>query len=407
MLWKNRLLSLFFILLLCPLNVQGKGFSTVYVLGDSLSDQGNLFQATLALTGLGIPAEDHYYLGRFSNGGNYVDLLADKLDLFIAPTCFGGGNFAYGAARTDYNSVEQYLPVGAYPWSLNLQRMEFSGQAIDDPEALYVVFSGSNDMADLIGAVLTQGPDVAGPVLGQVVEGIRQTVEAFIAAGARDILVPLIPDLGLVPLVTRQDPLPGLPPDSTLVAQTATALTAQLNMAIVEMLKNYPEINIIVFDTFSALRQIVATPDTYGLENVDEPCYTGFMEPAGPEDTVCDNPDTYLFWDAEHPTTATHQVFADLMLRTMIDAMLEDFGDDLQPLASLPKNTTSLIQKLARIKQLLADENRHNDLAAIANLNVLGKMLEMLERSSLVDIDASALSARARQIAELVEASRY
>jgi hypothetical protein len=210
----------------------------------------------------------------------------------------------------------------------------------------------------------------------------------------------------LVPLVTQQDPLPGLPADSTLAAQTATALSEQLNTAIVEMLKDYPEVNVMVFDTSSALRQLIATPEAYGFENVSEPCYTGFVEPADPEDTVCDNPDAYLFWDAEHPTTATHQVLADLMLQTMIDAMLSDFGDNLEQLESVMKNTKPLLHKLARIKQLLADENRHNDLAAVINLKVLGRMLEILGRSPFVDIDTSALSARARQIAELVEANR-
>src|SRR3569833_1688755 len=46
-------------------------FSNLFILGDSLSDQGNLFAATSALFPLTIPpipAADHYYQGRFSNG---------------------------------------------------------------------------------------------------------------------------------------------------------------------------------------------------------------------------------------------------------------------------------------------------------------------------------------------------
>ena len=55
-------------------------FKHMFVLGDSLSDQGNLFFATSdlsqALNLLAIPGADHYYMGRFSNGENYAGLLA-------------------------------------------------------------------------------------------------------------------------------------------------------------------------------------------------------------------------------------------------------------------------------------------------------------------------------------------
>ena len=57
-------------------------FTHMFVLGDSLSDQGNLFFATsdlgVAVNLAPIPAADHYYMGRFSNGENYAGLLAQK-----------------------------------------------------------------------------------------------------------------------------------------------------------------------------------------------------------------------------------------------------------------------------------------------------------------------------------------
>jgi phospholipase/lecithinase/hemolysin len=46
---------------LAPAGALAEPYSSVYVLGDSLSDQGNLFQATLSVTGSGIPADDHYF----------------------------------------------------------------------------------------------------------------------------------------------------------------------------------------------------------------------------------------------------------------------------------------------------------------------------------------------------------
>ena len=96
---------------------------SMYILGDSLSDQGNLLAATTALGAPsqqpGLPDETHYFHGRFSNGGNYVDALAARLGIEVLPSLAGGTNFAFGGARTDYNVVEQPFgpyPADAFPW---------------------------------------------------------------------------------------------------------------------------------------------------------------------------------------------------------------------------------------------------------------------------------------------------
>src|SRR5262245_24563373 len=51
----------------------------IVVLGDSLSDQGNLLAATSVISPIAVPDPTHYFAGRFSNGENYAGVLADKL----------------------------------------------------------------------------------------------------------------------------------------------------------------------------------------------------------------------------------------------------------------------------------------------------------------------------------------
>src|SRR5215467_8906961 len=82
----------------------------MYVLGDSLSDQGNLFQATSeigpAFNVPPLPDANFYFDGRFSNGEIYAGQLANMLGFTIGPSLAGGNNFAFGGARTAYNTVE-------------------------------------------------------------------------------------------------------------------------------------------------------------------------------------------------------------------------------------------------------------------------------------------------------------
>ncbi|MGA7802032.1 MAG: PEP-CTERM sorting domain-containing protein [Gammaproteobacteria bacterium] len=67
-------------------------------------------------------------------------------------------------------------------------------------------------------------------------------------------------------------------------------------------------------DTFSLVDKIYNNPAAYGLTNVNAPCYSRFVQSGG---TTCANPNQYLFWDAEHPTSAVHRILATDVLRTV------------------------------------------------------------------------------------------
>ena len=305
-------------------------FGHLFVLGDSLSDQGNLFFATSELgPPMNLPAlpdADHYFMGRFSNGENYAGLLAKKLGLELTPSELGGTNYAFGGARTDYNRVESDAPPplppgpyppGAFPWTLDLQREAFLADTARnaDPKGLYIVFSGSNDLSDALTAAVALHQDPA-PRIVKAVQGIRNVIAAYQSAGAQTILVPNIPNLGVVPAVTRFGPV---------VSGIATALSQQFNAALAAMLTTVTDANIIVFDTYAFLTDLVAHPGNYGLSNVTQPCYSGYVEP-DPNATECANPDQYAFWDIEHPTTRFHAILADQLFASVLHCQSQPNG---------------------------------------------------------------------------------
>jgi outer membrane lipase/esterase len=68
-------------------------YNELVVLGDSLSDQGNVYTITDTL----IPPPEYTdgtHSGRFTNGLNYIDYLAPSLGLTVAPSVLGGTNYA-------------------------------------------------------------------------------------------------------------------------------------------------------------------------------------------------------------------------------------------------------------------------------------------------------------------------
>ena len=314
--------------LLASVSSQASSFSNIYVIGDSLSDQANLRNATLSLSNNTDqrPASDHYFQGRFSNGEVYSGLLAQRLGLSLSASSEGGNNFAYGGTRADYNRVEEnsttpfdfqdgiYAP-NAFPWTLNTQRQAFEARGINDPNALFVVWSGSNDVGDLIRPTIASGGafDAASFISGAI-QGVENVIDTYKAAGAGTVLVPNIADLGLIPNVTVLNP-----PGATIVSDTATALAQAYNAALDSLLDQFKDIDIIRFDTFGFSREIAADPAAFGFTNVEASCYSGFVvADVNNVETVCDSEETYAYWDGEHPTTRFHNIIVDRMFAAVV-----------------------------------------------------------------------------------------
>lgn len=287
---------------LCSPFVYAGPYTALYVFGDSLSDSGN----DALITGGLVPSSPPYYPGRFSNGENYADQLADLLGLPLSASQLGGTNYAYGGARTAY--VAAGLPPSAQ--SFNQQISGFtSSHASTDANALYTLWIGANDMSDvLIGANPAGSP---GNSINVAVSGIVNAIQSLYLLGAENFLIPNLPDLGLVPEVLAFGPA---------ASAQATFLTQTFNATLANALNSLAplNLNIFQFDTFSLHQAIINQPGNYGFSNTTQACYDGYVDgsplPTGTTPpTVCAAPNSYFYWDFEHPTAAVHQFFAQQM----------------------------------------------------------------------------------------------
>lgn len=258
-------------------------FSQVYVFGDSLSDDGNGFIPT----GGQLPPSPPYFQGRFTNGPVWVEQLIPRLGLNVSPET----NVAFGGATSGtFNVNTLLLPPGSPPLpGLQTQvdgYLNASGQV--DPQALYVVWAGSNDY---LGARST---DVEG-----VLTNITLAIGKLVTAGAKNIMVPNLPDLGVTPLAT------GL---GATASQGLSQLSAAHNAglaSILETIDRSPGINIIPVDVETLVEQAIANPADFGFTNVTN---AFLAQPSG-------NPNQYLFWDDLHPTATAHGAIGDRALK--------------------------------------------------------------------------------------------
>ncbi len=240
-------------------------FKQICAFGDSLTDTGNLYNATFGIT----PDSAHYYLGRFSNGPVWVEYF-DQL---------GGGVplqvFAYGGARTG----NEAMPLG-----LLSQVQVFVQTTPIYPETLLTIWAGANDF------FMGDGD------FHKSVRNIMAALELLATHGAKMILVMNLVDLGATPALNRD-------PAAANAGRTFPLLfNDDLKREIAEFRARHPWIKLDLFDTFSAFRDLLAHPGVFGFRNTTDPC------PSYGHDFS--NRYGYVFWDDRHPTTEAHSVLA-------------------------------------------------------------------------------------------------
>ena len=313
--------------LLLPLRAKAANldFSQMYVFGDSLSDQGNVFNATQ-----GNFPPSPYFEGRFSNGFNWIDYLAQDLGLTVNPLIgTAGTNFAFGGATTDQeNTLSLTFPQLSGLPALQQQIATFTSlippTQTADPDALYVLWAGANDYLPTEGSFEPfENPEIT---LGN----LSTALTALTGVGARNIMVVNLPQLGNTPIALfEEQQVPGTINTLNNLSEAHNAgLSQLLNQFGNDFNTNLTNLNLISLEVNSLFSQ--ATSGELGFSNTTAPC---FNFNAG---SICNNPDEYLFWDAQHPTTAAHRLVANAALTALHP---EDSTDS----ASVPESSNGLV----------------------------------------------------------------
>jgi phospholipase/lecithinase/hemolysin len=278
-------------------------FSAEYVFGDSLSDVGNVSLFTHG----GEPASP-YVGGQFTNGPVWAQDLAGRLGLpALTPSLAGGTDYAFGGATTGSPSTNNSeVPdleqqVGAY--------LSSSQNTPSNPNALYTFSIGANDLFAILGG--QTGGLTPAQAAGAAAQVVANEAAALAAAGAKNLVLFDVPDLGLTPEITA------LGPDASLAASRLTLFFDQSVLIDLAPIEAATGLTVYDLNAYALIDDAVAHPGEFGFSNVTAPCWTGGFTGPAPGDKLCSTPDTYLFWDHIHPTAAGHLLVADAALSAL------------------------------------------------------------------------------------------
>ncbi len=281
---------------LLPLSLATAGtlpVSNLVVFGDSLSDDGNAYIASGGL----FPGPN-YAGGEFTDGTNttpatngplglWIDQFAIKSSLGVpTPALAGGSDFAVASATTGSNGLfDVGDQVAGY---LKLTSDKASAAS------LYTFWGGANDLE-------------AGASGKTAADNIASYIQALAKAGGKNFLWLDLPPLGDTPYaMAANSKIPGT--SATLNAQAA-AFNAEWQIDLYKL--NGAGANVIGVDVNSLFAIIQADYQAGCTPGPGSPyCFANITTPAQGQAGV--NPNTYLYWDDQHPTTAGHGLVADL-----------------------------------------------------------------------------------------------
>ncbi len=228
------------------------GFTQLYVFGDSLSDVGNN--------------------GRYSDGYLWDEHVAGAYGLKCLPSSQGGTDYAVSGALI--TSGKNSLPNQLSDYLATHRKA--------DPNALYAIWGGGNDVLSTI------GNGAAGPAIQA--EGVKRTLamlKALYQAGARQFLVGLVPHTDLTPEVQG---------DGKTVIQQQAALVDSWNPALVAALTGAKlhGARLWLYDSAGFMTAALRSPTHFGFTS------------AAACNNTCPDPDHTFFWDKLHPASTAH-----------------------------------------------------------------------------------------------------
>ncbi|KAJ8532559.1 hypothetical protein K7X08_012482 [Anisodus acutangulus] len=317
---------------------RAQNVTAMYVFGDSLLDVGNnnyfktLIRANFPFNGIDFPGGKP--TGRFSNGNNAADYLAENIGL---PTplpylsnkddfFLKGVSFASGGAGI-LNSTNDHLLRGTIYLSKQVEFFTEVQQRLITKigvgaakrqlsTSLFVVVIGSNDLFNYF------RPKSKIPITKSPQECIDLMLSTFWnqlmqihGLGARKFLIVGIGPIGCTPAQRLLNSTDNCNDEANLWAANYNKGLQSMLQKLKSQLKG--DFNYSYFDNYSFLIDLIQNPTKYGFREIKAACCgLGRLMakvPCIPISTYCPNRSDHIFWDEVHPTEAVSKILVNTL----------------------------------------------------------------------------------------------
>jgi outer membrane lipase/esterase len=234
---------------------QATSFNNVVIFGDSLSDGGNISLANTSGT--------TQFRFTTNPGQTAAELVAEGVGTTTSPSILGGTNFAWGGAGV-VTSLDPTVPTLQY--QLMNQYLAATG-GVADPNTLYQVWGGANDIFGLVEAQVPQNQLIAGTTTAATTE--LSLLSSLQQAGAKYVVVYNLPNMGLTPSALEAGVV-----NAAGLTQLAQLYNYNLSNGLDSL--SASGLNIVPVNVYGLLNEVVANPAAYGFSNVtNEACGVG------------------------------------------------------------------------------------------------------------------------------------
>ncbi|TMX04461.1 hypothetical protein EJD97_008876 [Solanum chilense] len=337
----NSCVLIIAILLILQFNMsRAQKVPAMYVFGDSLVDVGNnnyletFFRANFLFNGIDFPGGKP--TGRFSNGKNAADFIAENVDLPTPPPYLSdfnknnvflqGVSFASGGAGIlnstndhPYNGTLYLSKQVGYFYEVQQRLIKKIGENAAKKHlknSLFAIVIGSNDIFNYFNKKsknnLTKSPQ---EYIDLMISTFSNQLMQLQGLGGRKYLIVGIGPLGCTPSQRLRNSLENCYDEANNLATIYNKALQSMLQKLKSNLKenfNYSYLNIYDF-----LIDSIQNPTTYGFLEVKSACCgIGRLYAEGPcipISTYCPNRSNHIFWDLVHPTEATAKILVNTL----------------------------------------------------------------------------------------------
>jgi outer membrane lipase/esterase len=300
----------------------------LYVVGDSLSDPGAYSNAVPVsgilvpgLAGVPLPAGVSYSFttNTLDNSSKvWADGLAATLGVPGGPAILtgvpaagqpsvnaGGDNYAQGGARVNDQPGIFGLPTSlgysTTPGTQQIDQLLAAHPKLGNTD-LIAVWLGANDVFAQAGAIGAGAPpQLAVANLQLAASQLSSQIDRLVAAGAQNIIVVTVPDIGATPFGKSQ-------------ADGGAGLTALTNAFNAQLLSSLQGKSAVIVDSGKLLTAIQADPAKYGFTAAGAATIPACLTPSSvfciQGLTALPDSEKRIYADDVHPTAAAHALFA-------------------------------------------------------------------------------------------------